>query len=254
MTVTINHFLIVSFLLFTIGLFGVLVRRNFLTVLMSVELMMNAVNLNLVAFSKRLSSLTGQVFSVFVITIAAGEAAIGLALTISLFRQRKTLNIEEADTMQGGRGTYKLSHESPPLGDPALPPDGIPRQRTRLSARAPHESGALAARPSRRADRRRVAEGPGPPARRTARRDPPALPDSAHGRGDRNGGALLPLRVRRDLRRGARAPLRRRVARRHALPVDPSRGQRVGLADPRPGRGVVRGRGLPATFALRPRY
>ena len=101
MTVTINHFLIVSFLLFAIGLFGVLVRRNILIVLMSVELMMNAVNLNLVAFSKRLSSLTGQVFSVFVITIAAGEAAIGLALTISFFRQRKSLNVEEARTMQG---------------------------------------------------------------------------------------------------------------------------------------------------------
>jgi NADH-quinone oxidoreductase subunit K len=101
MTVTINHFLIVSFLLFSIGFFGVLVRRNFLIVLMSVELMLNAVNLNLVAFSKRLSSLTGQVFSVFVITIAAGEAAIGLALTISLFRQRKTLNVEEANTMLG---------------------------------------------------------------------------------------------------------------------------------------------------------
>ena len=101
MTITINHFLVVSFLLFAIGFFGVLVRRNFLTVLMSVELMLNAVNINLVAFSKRLSSLTGQVFSVFVITIAAGEAAIGLALTISLFRQRKTLNIEEANTLQG---------------------------------------------------------------------------------------------------------------------------------------------------------
>jgi NADH-quinone oxidoreductase subunit K len=62
---------------------------------------MNAVNLNLVAFSRRLSDLTGQVFSIFVITIAAGEAAIGLALTIALFRQRKTLNIEEADTMRG---------------------------------------------------------------------------------------------------------------------------------------------------------
>ena len=101
MNITINHFLIVSFLLFSIGLFGVLVRRNFLTVLMSVELMMNAVNLNLIAFSRRLSDLTGHVFSVFVITIAAGEAAIGLALTIALFRQRKTLNIEEADTMRG---------------------------------------------------------------------------------------------------------------------------------------------------------
>jgi NADH-quinone oxidoreductase subunit K len=101
MTITINHYLIVSFLLFSIGFLGVLVRRNFLTVLMSVELMMNAVNLNLIAFSRRLSDLTGHVFSIFVITIAAGEAAIGLALTIALFRQRKTLNIEEADTMRG---------------------------------------------------------------------------------------------------------------------------------------------------------
>ena len=82
MTVTINHYMIVSLLLFSIGFFGVLARRNFLTILMSIELMLNAVNLNLVAFS-------------------AGEAAIGLALTISLFRQRKTLNVEEADTMRG---------------------------------------------------------------------------------------------------------------------------------------------------------
>src|SRR6187551_2995301 len=101
MNVTINHFLLVSFLLFAIGFFGVLVRRNFLTLLMSIELMLNAVNLNLIAFSRRLSDLTGQVFTVFVITIAAGEAAVGLALTISLFRQRKTLNIEEASSMQG---------------------------------------------------------------------------------------------------------------------------------------------------------
>jgi NADH-quinone oxidoreductase subunit K len=100
-TITINHYMIVSLLLFAIGFFGVLARRNFLTILMSIELMLNAVNLNLIAFSRRLSDLTGQVFSVFVITIAAGEAAIGLALTISLFRQRKTLNVEEADTMRG---------------------------------------------------------------------------------------------------------------------------------------------------------
>ncbi len=101
MTITINHYLIVSFLLFSIGLLGVLVRRNFLTVLMSVELMLNAVNLNLIAFSWRLSDLTGQVFAIFVITIAAGEAAIGLALTIALFRQRRTLNVEEASTLKG---------------------------------------------------------------------------------------------------------------------------------------------------------
>jgi NADH-quinone oxidoreductase subunit K len=101
MTITINHYLIVSFLLFTIGLVGVLVRRNLLTVLMSLELMFNAVNLNLVAFSWRLSDLTGQIFAVFVIVVAAGEAAVGLALTISLFRQRKTLNVEEAHELRG---------------------------------------------------------------------------------------------------------------------------------------------------------
>jgi len=81
-----NQFLVLAAVLFCIGVYGVLARRNGVLVLMSVELMLNAVNLNLIAFSRRLSDLTGQVFSVFVITIAAGEAAIGLALTISLFR------------------------------------------------------------------------------------------------------------------------------------------------------------------------
>jgi NADH-quinone oxidoreductase subunit K len=101
MNVTINDYLALSFLIFTIGFVGVLVRRNFLTVLMSIELMLNAVNLNLIAFSRRLSDLTGQIFSIFVITIAAGEAAIGLAIIISLYRQRQTLNVDEADTMEG---------------------------------------------------------------------------------------------------------------------------------------------------------
>ena len=101
MTVTINDYLALSFLIFTIGFIGVLIRRNFLTVLMSIELMLNAVNLNLIAFSRRLSDLTGQIFAVFVITIAAGEAAIGLAIIISLYRQRKILNVDEADTMEG---------------------------------------------------------------------------------------------------------------------------------------------------------
>lgn len=101
MTITINDYLALSFLIFTIGFVGVLVRRNFLTVLMSIELMLNAVNLNLIAFSRRLSDLTGQIFSVFVITIAAGEAAIGLAIIISLFRQKQTLQVDEADVMEG---------------------------------------------------------------------------------------------------------------------------------------------------------
>lgn len=94
-------YLILSAVLFSLGIAGFLFRKSVITIFMSIELMLNAVNLNLIAFSRRLSDLTGQVFSVFVITIAAGEAAIGLALTISFFRQRKTLDVEEAHTMQG---------------------------------------------------------------------------------------------------------------------------------------------------------
>jgi NADH-quinone oxidoreductase subunit K len=101
MTITIYHYLGISFLMFSIGLAGVLVRRNFLTLLMSIELMMNAVNLNLIGFSRRLSDLQGQVFAVFVITIAAGEAAIGLAIIIALWRQKKTLDVDAADVMRG---------------------------------------------------------------------------------------------------------------------------------------------------------
>jgi NADH-quinone oxidoreductase subunit K len=101
MTITIYHYLGISFLMFAIGLAGVLVRRNFLTLLMSIELMMNAVNLNLIGFSRRLSDLQGQVFAVFVITIAAGEAAIGLAIIIALWRQKKTLDVDAADVMRG---------------------------------------------------------------------------------------------------------------------------------------------------------
>jgi NADH-quinone oxidoreductase subunit K len=84
--VTIAHYVALSFVLFTIGVVGVLVRRNLLTVLMSIELMLNAVNINLVAFSRQLGDLTGQVLSIFVIVVAAGEAAIGLAIVLSLYR------------------------------------------------------------------------------------------------------------------------------------------------------------------------
>ncbi len=80
---------------------GVIVRRNMITVLMCIELMLNAVNINLVAFSHRLSDLTGQVFTIFVITIAAGEAAVGLAIIIRCTGSSKTLNVEEARTLQG---------------------------------------------------------------------------------------------------------------------------------------------------------
>ncbi len=99
--VPLTHYLALSFLLFILGVVGVLVRRNLLTVLMSIELMLNAVNLNLVAFSRQLGDLNGQVFTVFVIAVAAGEAAIGLAIIISLYRLKGSVNLDDAAEMKG---------------------------------------------------------------------------------------------------------------------------------------------------------
>ena len=94
-------YLMLSGTLFAVGLIGVIIRRNMITVLMCIELMLNAVNINLIAFSHRLASLEGQVFAVFVITIAAGEAAVGLAIIIQLYRLRATVNIDEVRTLHG---------------------------------------------------------------------------------------------------------------------------------------------------------
>jgi NADH-quinone oxidoreductase subunit K len=87
--------------LFAVGLIGVIVRRNMITVLMCIELMLNAVNINLIAFSHRLADLQGQVFTIFVITVAAGEAAVGLAIIIQLYRLRATVNIDEVRDLNG---------------------------------------------------------------------------------------------------------------------------------------------------------
>jgi len=99
--ITTAHYLVLSLILFALGLVGVIVRRNFITVLMCVELILNAVNINFVAFSRQLGDLTGQVFVVFVITIAAAEAAIGLGIIIALARLKQTVNLDEANVMEG---------------------------------------------------------------------------------------------------------------------------------------------------------
>jgi len=95
-------YLTMAAILFCIGLYGALVKRNAVVVLLSLELMLNAVNLNLVAFSKYgvVPSLTGQIFSLFTITVAAAEAAIGVAVLIMLFRLRGTVNVDEFDKMR----------------------------------------------------------------------------------------------------------------------------------------------------------
>jgi NADH-quinone oxidoreductase subunit K len=99
--ITTTHYLMLSLVLFTLGVIGMAVRRNFITVLMCVELILNATNINLVAFSRQLGDLTGQVFAVFVITIAAAEAAIGLGIIIALVRLKQTTNLDQVNVMEG---------------------------------------------------------------------------------------------------------------------------------------------------------
>jgi NADH-quinone oxidoreductase subunit K len=95
-----QHYLVVSALLFCVGLLGVIVRRNILVIYMSLELMLNAANLALAAFSRFNNNLDGQVIVVFVITVAAAEVAVGLALIVALYRRRQTTHVEDLATMK----------------------------------------------------------------------------------------------------------------------------------------------------------
>lgn len=99
--ITPQHYLILSAILLTIGLAGILTRRNMITVLMSIELVLNAANLNLVAFSFQHGNLTGQIFAIFTIAVAAGEAAVGLGILLSLFRMRNTTALDSATELEG---------------------------------------------------------------------------------------------------------------------------------------------------------
>ena len=102
MTITLGHFLTVAAILFTIGVFGIFLnRKNVIIILMSIELMLLAVNINFVAFSAYLNDLMGQVFALFVLTVAAAEAAIGLAILVVYFRNRGTIEVEDINVMKG---------------------------------------------------------------------------------------------------------------------------------------------------------
>ena len=90
--ITLNHYLVLSAILFTIGTAGVFLRRNVITVLLSIEIMLNAVNLTFVAAGRQFAAVDGQIIVFFVMTVAAAEAAVGLALVIALFRHRESLN------------------------------------------------------------------------------------------------------------------------------------------------------------------
>ncbi len=102
MSIPLSWYLILSAALFSIGLFGVMARRNAIAILLSVELMLNAININLVAFWRYLdpAKMTGQVFAIIVFAVAAAEVAVGLALIISVYRNRKTVVADEVDLMK----------------------------------------------------------------------------------------------------------------------------------------------------------
>ena len=102
MEIGISHYLTVSAILFTLGVFGIFLnRKNVITILMSIELILLSVNLNLVAFSAFLNDLVGQVFALFILTVAAAEAAIGLAILVVFFRNRGSIAVEDVNTMKG---------------------------------------------------------------------------------------------------------------------------------------------------------
>lgn len=99
--VSLTWFIALSAVLFMIGVSGVLLRRNIIIVLMSVELILNSVNINFVAFSYYLGDMRGQIFAIFIITVAAAEVAVALGILIALVRNRNVINVDEVDTMKG---------------------------------------------------------------------------------------------------------------------------------------------------------
>jgi len=99
--VPLNWYILLSAVIFMIGVTGFLIRRNLFIMLMSIELMLNAVNISLVAFSHYLQDMKGQIFVIFIITVAAAEAAIGLAIIVSLFRNKQTIHADEIAEMKG---------------------------------------------------------------------------------------------------------------------------------------------------------
>jgi NADH-quinone oxidoreductase subunit K len=98
--ITVHHYLVLSAILFAMGTMGVMIRRNAIVVFMCIELMLNAVNLTFIALSRHLGSIDGQIFVFFVMTVAAAEAAVGLALMIAFFRNRETIGVDEINMLK----------------------------------------------------------------------------------------------------------------------------------------------------------
>lgn len=98
--IPITHYLVLSVILFCIGVLGVFIRRNAIVIFMCIELMLNSANLALIAFSRHLNSMDGQIFVFFVMTVAAAEAAVGLGIIIALYRNKETINVDDINLMK----------------------------------------------------------------------------------------------------------------------------------------------------------
>jgi len=101
MELTVHHYLAISAILFSIGALGVLIRRNLIIIFMSIELMLNAVNLSFVAFARHWNNLDGHIFVFMVMVVAAAEAAVGLAIVIAIFRNKATVNVDDLNLLKG---------------------------------------------------------------------------------------------------------------------------------------------------------
>ncbi|GIU77053.1 MAG: NAD(P)H-quinone oxidoreductase subunit 4L [Bryobacteraceae bacterium] len=98
--ITTAHYLVLSAILLLVGVVGILTRRNVIVLMMSIEIILNAVNVNLIAFARNLDQLEGQVFAIFVICVAVAEAAVGLGILIALFRNKETVQVDEIDLLK----------------------------------------------------------------------------------------------------------------------------------------------------------
>jgi NADH-quinone oxidoreductase subunit K len=98
--ITPAHYMVLSAALFTVGIIGVMIRRNIIVIFLSIELILNAVNINLIAFSAHLQNAAGQVFAIFIICVAAAEAAVGLGIILAFYRNKETVNIDEMSVMR----------------------------------------------------------------------------------------------------------------------------------------------------------
>src|SRR3954464_14199810 len=129
MTITPTHYMVLSAALFIIGVTGVMLRRNIIIIFMSIELILNAVNINLIAFSYKLQNGVGQVFAIFVIAVAAAEAAVGLGIILAFYRNKETVNIDEMNVMRWQCATTAATHDESDLAHSAHPRAGRAHQR-----------------------------------------------------------------------------------------------------------------------------